>query len=220
LLGNSLEVLACSGGDQKCEKPLAVGKVDAEKNLSLTFKNFTETQFSGFIRIRDASASGPSFLPAYVHYGSETRLVSDLPVQTRIFMVDPATYQQLALVAHADADPEAGTMIFVVQDCGGRGAANVAMKPKNMKSYTFIAVQGGTQPIPDAEGTTVDGAGLFVNMPPNEARTFVLTDVDTGRVIDEISVNVRGGATNWVFYYPRYSAVQRWVNQSKKQSAD
>ena len=111
-------------------------------------------------------------------------------------------------------------MIFVVQDCGGRGAAQVAMKPKNMKTYTFIAVQGGNQPIPDAEGTTVDGAGLFVNMPPNEARTFVLSDVESGRVIDEISVNVRGGATNYVFYYPRYVALQRWVNEHKRRSGE
>ena len=217
LLGNSIEVMACFGGDPDCAAPIANGKVDSQKRLTLKFENFKEEEFNGFIRIRDTSAT-PSFMPAYVHYGIDTRLVSDLPVQTRISMVDMATYQNLATIANADADPEAGTMIFVVQDCGGRGAAGVAMKPKNMKSYTFIAVQGGNQPIPDAEGTTEDGAGLFVNMPPDEARTFVLTDVDSQRVIDEVSINVRGGATNYVFYYPRYSALQRWVSESKRRN--
>ena len=209
LLGNSLEVLACSGGDPDCTRPLVTGKVDGSKNVSLRFEDFKESQFSGFIRILDKRDPAEAFMPAYIHYGSDTRLVSDLPVQTRIFMVDPMTYQGLAMLAGADADLKAGTMIFVVQDCGGRGAAGVAMKPVGLSSYKFIAVQGGNQPVPDATSTGVDGAGLFVNMPPDEARTFVLTNEESGQVIDEVSINVRGGATNYVFYYPRYAALQR-----------
>jgi hypothetical protein len=219
LLGDSIEVMACSGGDPDCRSPLAVGELDDDKYLTLRFDDFKEPLFSGFIRIRDTGGDdGLEFMPVYVHYGVKTRLVSDLPVQSRIFMVDPLTYQGLATIADADADPKAGTVIFIVQDCGGRTAAKVAMKPVGMSDYKFIAVQGGNQPVQGATSTTEDGAGLFVNMPPDAARTFVLSDEDSGRVIDEISLNVRGAATNYVFYYPRYSALQRWVTEYEERA--
>jgi hypothetical protein len=224
LLGDSIEVLACSAGDPNCASPLATGQVDGDNNLSVRFTSFRDVQFNGFIRIRDSSASdvdSAAFLPAFVHYGSQSRLVSSLPLQTRIFLVNPAAYGTLASLAGvSDADPGAGTVIFIVQDCGGRLAAQVSMKPEGTSSYEFLAVQGGNQPVPDAEATTADGAGLMLNIPPDEARTFVLKDEDSGREIDRVTLNVRGRATNYVFYYPRYSALTRWLAEHERQTQD
>jgi hypothetical protein len=224
LLGNDIEVIACSAGDPDCTSPISTGKLDAAKDLTLTFSNFKDTQFNGFIRVRDSSvelgSADATFLPAYIHYGRETRLVSDLPVQSRIFLVSPATYMGLAKLAGVTADAEAGTVIFIMQDCGGHSASKVSMKPMGTNSYTFVAVQGGNQPVPGATSTTEDGAGLLLNIPRDQARTFVLRDDESGRVIDNVSINVRGHATNYVFYYPRYSALKKWLDESKKQGAD
>jgi hypothetical protein len=217
LLGDAFEVLACAGADPGCASPIATGNVDADKLLSLRFSNFTGSQFTGSIRIRDSAATEPesaAFMPTYVHYGSESRLVTSLRVQTRIFLVNPATYAMLATLAGvSNADQGAGTVIFIVHDCGGQLAAAVSMRPESTSSWEFLAVSGGNQPVPGTNATTEDGAGLLLNIPPDEARTFVLTDEASGDEIDRVSLNVRGRAINYVFYYPRYAALDQWLEE-------
>jgi hypothetical protein len=217
LLGNDFEVLGCSGGDPTCESPVAEGSVDADKQLTLPFTSFSGSQFTGFIRIRDASAiddpASAKFMPTYVHYGSESRLVADLPVQTRIFLINPLAYPMLAMLAGVDnADAEAGTVVFIVHDCGGHLAEAVSMRPEGTSSYEFLAVSGGNQPVPDSDATTADGAGLLFNIPADKARTFILSDAEGGAEIDRVSINVRGRAINYVFYYPRYAALEQWTD--------
>jgi hypothetical protein len=121
------------------------------------------------------------------------------------------------LAGVSNADPEAASVIFIVHDCGGRLAEAVAMRPEETSSYEFVAVSGGNQPVPGTNATTADGAGLLLNIPPDQARTFVLTDVDNDRDIANVSVSVRGRAINYVFYYPRYNALERWTDEYGEQ---
>jgi hypothetical protein len=225
LLGSGFKVVACSGGDPSCASPVATGSVDkSSKLLTLPFESFTGSQFTGVIRIEDSDADTPEsadFMPTYVHYGSESRLVGDLTVQTRIFLVNPAVYPMLASLAGvSNADPDAGTVIFIVHDCGGHLASAVSMRPEGTSSYEFLAVQGGNQPVPGTNATTDDGAGLLLNIPPDQARTFVLTDEHSHDEIDRVSINVRGRAINYVFYYPRYGALSRWLDEYAQQNDD
>jgi hypothetical protein len=224
LLGDSFEVLACAGGDPGCASPVATGSVDDDKLLTLRFANFAGSQFTGAIRIRDSAATEPesaAFMPTYVHFGSESRLVGSLRVQTRIFLVNPAAYAMLASIAGvSNADQGAGTVIFIVHDCGGQLAASVSMRPEGTSSFEFLAVSGGNQPVPNTIATTEDGAGLLLNIPPDQARTFVLTDEDSGSEIDRVAINVRGRAINYVFYYPRYAALTQWLDEYAEQEND
>jgi hypothetical protein len=84
---------------------------------------------------------------------------------------------------------------------------------------TFFPLAGGG-PVLGSSETTVEGAGTVVNLPPDKQQVFTLRDEGQQLVVTStISFFIHGAAMNHFTYYPRNSAMQKWVTEAKRQKS-
>lgn len=229
LLG-TLTASACSAADPTCQRPKVEEKaatVTDDKVLTLPFKGVGSSGFVGFIKMvaelpdqgADAGVEARAVLPGYFHFTAENPLVNDVVTQDRALLIDTGTYGLLAGVAGVGADEGAGTIVFLIYDCGGQSAADVSITPSGLSDFTFVPIQGETSPVIGETTTTEDGVAIVVNVPPG-SQSFVIKDEKLNRIVtDTISFNVRSEAINYVQYYPRYSGLKAWMDEHARQEA-
>lgn len=226
-----LAIIACNAIDPDCRRP-AVPKGDVivseDKVVTVPFTGIGASGFTGLIRfdpvtpgsdagIADAGASEVLPLPAVLHFTAETPLVGNTRAQSRLLTIDPSTFSALALIADVQLDLTAATIAVRIHDCGGRTAAGVSMFPTGVATATFVPIQNESTPVVGGTRTTIDGSAIIINVPPDRNQTFVLRDEDTGRVItQEIAFVARGAAINYLFYYPRYRALDQWNREAAR----
>lgn len=222
-----LKAQACTITDPQCMRPVVANSavnLSADKVLTVPFVNLAQNGFIGNIDVSravsgDAGTGGGSVLPVYYHFTSENPLVTSLTTQTELLMVDPAVFPLLGQTWQVEVDPAKATVVLQAHDCGGRKAANVSITPQGVTQFLFVAVTGKTTPVVGLTKTTEDGAALLLNMPgDNRSVVFTLKDEDQSRILtDSLSFQVRAAALNYIAYYPRRSAITRWMTYAKSQ---
>lgn len=224
-LVGDLKAVACLTNSPSCNPPSVASEaiaLSADKVLAVPFRGLAENGFVGAIEVmRRPSADGGTgdpILPAYYHFTSENPLVTNLTTQSELFMASDVIFPVLAGQWGVTLDPQRGTVVLQVHDCGGRKAADVTLTPMGVSDYLFAPVTGKSTPTLAASATTEDGAALLLNLPPDRNVIFTLRDEVQGRVLsDKISFVVRGKAINYFAYYPRRSALARWMAHAKAQ---
>jgi len=224
LLG-TISAMACSAADPKCERPKvpeSASKVSADKVLTVPFKGVGSSGFVGVIKMvaelpKDADGEVRAVLPGYFHFTGENPLVTDVITQDRALLIDEGTYGNLSGLSSVGADPNAGTVVFLMYDCGGQSAADISITPSGVENFAFVPIQGETTPVISGTATTDDGVAILVNIPPG-SQVFTLKDTKLGLVSDTFSFNVRGSAINYVQYYPRYSGLKAWLDERARKA--
>lgn len=226
-----MSIIACNTIDPTCTRP-AVRKEDVtvseDKVVTVPFSGIGASGFTGFIRfdpiarsvdggVADAGTDEVLALPGVLHFTAETPLVGNTRAQSRLLTIDPSTFGALAIIADVQLDLTAATIAVRIHDCGGRTAAGVSMIPTGVTTATFVPIQNESTPVVGGTRTTSDGSAIIINVPPDRNQTFVLRDEDTGRVIaQDIAFVARGAAINYLFYYPRYRALDQWNREAKR----
>lgn len=81
---------------------------------------------------------------------------------------------------------------------------------------TFVPLQADRVPVVGGVATTEDGGALLVNVPADRPVPLTFTDVDTGRVLtNSLLLTPRLGAINYLFWYPRHSAQEKWMVEAR-----
>ena len=95
------------------------------------------------------------------------------------------------------------------------------MSATGFPAATFVPLQSEISPVLDSTKTTEEGVGLLINTPGGRGVKFVLRDENAGRVLtDTLSFVTHSGAMNYVFWYPRYIAQQRWMEELRRQGLE
>jgi hypothetical protein len=213
-----LQARACSVIDPTCAapnvSPLDV-TISVDKQLTAAFQNVPSTGFIGALQV-DVLPVEAGFLPTYVHFTADTPLYGDFHAQTPLLLIRAQLFDLLAVGAAVTLDPTATTVAVRVHDCGGRTAQGVAMAAPGAPLSTFVPLQADRVPVVGGVATTEEGGALVVNVPANRPVPMTFTDVDTGRVLtDSVLLNPRLGAINYMFWYPRQSAQQKWMVEAR-----
>jgi hypothetical protein len=228
-LVGTLDTTACLSTDPSCTKPVVASgaaQLSADKTLTVPFRGIAQTGFIGRMQVKQVTKTDagvvddPNVLPAYYHFTSENPLVTSITSQTELMMVGPFIFPVLSAQYGINADPNLATVVLQVHDCGGRKAADVSLTPLGGASGSvFVAVTGKATPILGLSTTTEDGAALLLNVQSGGNLLFALRDEKQGRVLsDAITFLAYGRALNYFVYYPRRSALERWMNYAKTQS--
>lgn len=212
--------------------PDAVVYDHAQRTIDVPFNVLPAGGFTGDVTVIDVDAGVPgdggipenARYPGVIHFTSQNPLVSDLTPQTDILLSTPAEVRFIAGTWAAwisyPVDPAKGVMVLQVHDCGGRKAAGMRLTPgatPETAQWLFVPIESKTSPNPRLQKTTEDGAALLFNLPAT-AVTFTLTDEDQNRVInDRIAVTLKPVSLNYFAYYPRKSAVERWMTYARSQ---
>jgi hypothetical protein len=218
-------VKACLGTNLTCT-PAFITDSEVTKTatheIAVPFRNLPSSGFIGSVNIEvDAGpvpdGGVPSILPAAVHFTTENPLVSDITQQTNVLLVSPEIVALSASGWGLTVDQSKATMILQAHDCGGRKAGGVSIGPIGESGHLFVPIAGNSMPIFGDNKTTEDGAALIFNLTVKN-QVFVLRDEETGRIItDRISISLKGTTLNYFVYYPRRSAVERWMAYAKSQ---
>ncbi|MET0340443.1 MAG: hypothetical protein ABW252_05545 [Polyangiales bacterium] len=222
---------ACGISNLSCSPPFVSSqntRVSAAKLVTVPFSGIPARGFIGFVRLSaragiDGGVAMPSdggsssqLLPNYVHFTTETPLVDDYPVQHRLLMIDSATFDLFSRSTGIPLDQTKGSVGLQVYDCGGRAAADVTLLANGFAEAYFTPVQGESLPIIGRDTTDENGAGIMINLRTDTFQAFTLRDVVQNRLItDQLNFYVKGGAINYVMYYPRQSALKKWTDQAK-----
>ena len=228
-LVGSLRTTACLSTDPSCLRPSVpsgAAQLSADKTLTVPFKGIAPSGFIGSMQVKQVTTTDagvvddPSVLPAYYHFTSENPLITSMTSQTELMMVGPIIFPALSAQYGVNADPNLATVVLQVHDCGGRKAADVSLTPLGGASGSiFVAVSGKATPLLGRSTTTEDGAALLLNVPAGANLLFALRDDQQGQVLsDAITFLAHGKALNYFVYYPRRSALQRWMAYAKTQS--
>ncbi|HET8937193.1 MAG TPA: hypothetical protein VFN67_27315 [Polyangiales bacterium] len=214
-----LMVQACSVLDPNCAVP-NVGPLDAtvstDKVLTATFQSVPSTGFIGALQVDDLTAAA-GILPSYVHFTADTPLYGDFRAQTPLLLIRAELFKLLAGAAAVQIDPNATTIAVRVHDCGGRAAPGVSMAAPGSPAALFVPLQADRVPVVNGTETTEDGGALLVNVPANRPVPLTLSDFATGRILsDSALLNPRPSAINYLFWYPRQSAQQKWMTEARK----
>jgi hypothetical protein len=225
---------ACSLNNIACVPPFVSSDVviydQTMKTIDVPFGSLPMDGFTGTINVVEVDAGVPSdgglpaTYPGLIHFTSQNPLVSDLTPQTDILLSTPATVAQLSLLWKDSipypVDEAKGLLVLQVHDCGGRKAAGMKLTPRataETAEYLFVPIESKTTPNPELTKTTEDGAALLFNLPGSNV-SFTLTDEDANRVInDRIAIALKAPAINYFAYYPRRSAVERWMGYARSQ---
>jgi hypothetical protein len=82
---------------------------------------------------------------------------------------------------------------------------------------TFVPLQADRVPVVGGVATTEDGGALLVNVPANRPVPLTFTDVVSGRTLtDSVLLNPKPSAINYLFWYPRQTAQQKWMGEARK----
>jgi hypothetical protein len=214
-----LLVKACSVLDPTCAVP-NVGPLEVtlstDKLLTATFQRVPSTGFIGALQVDELSAAG-GILPSYVHFTADTPLFGDFRAQTPLLLIRAELFNLLAVGATVQLDPNATTIAVRVHDCGGRTAPGVSMAAPGSPEALFVPLQADRVPVDNGTETTEDGGALLVNVPANRPVPLTFSDVATGRILsDSALLNPRPAAINYLFWYPRQSAQQKWMEEARK----
>jgi len=214
-----LQARACSVIDPTCAAP-NVGPMDVtvtpEKQLTAAFQNVPTTGFIGALQV-DVLPIEAGILPTYVHFTADTPLYGDFYQQTPLLLIRAELFNLLAVAAAVTLDPAATTIAVRVHDCGGRTVAGVGMASPGSVGSTFVPLQADRVPVVGGVATTEDGGALVINVPANRPVPLTFTNVETGRVLtDSVLLNPRPSAINYLFWYPRQTAQQKWIAEARK----
>lgn len=214
-----LRVTGCSVIDPTCAAPNVMSQdvtIRSDKLLTAVFRGVPSTGFIGSLQV-DALPEALGILPSFIHFTADTPLYADFYAQTPILLIRDDLYQQLALVAAVTLDPTATTIAVRVHDCGGRTAAGVTMAAPSAPMATFVPLQADRVPVVGGLETTEDGGALLVNVPANRPVSLTFSDLRTKRILtDSALLNPRPGAINYLFWYPRQSAQQKWLQEATR----
>lgn len=214
-----LMVKACSVIDPTCAVP-NVGPLDStitrDKLLTAAFQNVPMTGFIGALQVDELPATA-GILPSYVHFTADTPLYGDFYAQTPLLLIRAELFKLLAVGAAVNVDPNATTIAVRVHDCGGRTAPGVSMAAPGSAGALFVPLQADRVPVVGGTETTEDGGALLVNVPASRPVPLTFSDVNTGRVLsDSALLNPRPAAINYLFWYPRQSAQQKWMGEARR----
>ena len=218
----TLSVEACAAGDPTCVRPAVLPEqvtVDPDAIASVPFKNISSAGFTGFIRFESISGgtSEEKVLPTYRHFTSETPLVGDYVEPTQITIISAQTLSLFALLGGGTT--EAGTSFAIAQinDCGGRPAPSMSLSAISVPNVIFVPTSSAG-PVLGRNETTAEGLGAVGNLPSDKLVVLTLRDQGQQRTITStLTFVVHGGALNAVTYFPRYGAVQKWLEEAKRQ---
>lgn len=224
LIAGTITARACRPTEPTCNSPFVrpeQTQVDQQaKTFAVPFATLPSSGFIGSINVNvgadSADAGTQAFMPGYIHFTQENPLVSDLVPQTDILLVRPSIVSVLAASWDEPVDVTKAILVLQAHDCGGRKAPGMSIAPlTTVDGYFFVPIAGKTLPVPGETRTADDGAALAFNL-PEKSLVFVLRDEDAGRVLsDTISMSIRAGAINYFAYYPRRSAVEKWMAHQK-----
>jgi hypothetical protein len=214
-----LAVTACSVIDPTCAVP-NVGPLDftvtPDKQLTATFHSVPMSGFIGALQV-DALPATAGILPSYVHFTGDSPLFGDFYAQTPLLLIRAELFNLLAVSAAVTLDPAATTIAVRVHDCGGRTAPGVFMAAPGSPAALFVPLQADRVPVVGGTETTEDGGALLVNVPASRPVPLAFTDLSTGRVLsDDALLTPRASAINYLFWYPRQSAAQKWLAEARK----
>lgn len=216
----SASIDVCFVADITCMAPaVGLSDISVDENNKVT-TSFTHTSlskgFHGYVRINAASTTFGPALPFHKHFTSETPLVADFVDPTPLNLVGVQTLSVLGAVYGIEMEPGTAIMQFYVADCGGRPAGGVAITSPTAPQATFMAFgEGGV--VEGATATTAEGNGSLVNIPPQRSQRFVLHDEALDLTItDTFSLALYGDAINNTVYYPRFSAMQKWMAEASR----
>lgn len=216
-----LQVIGCSVIDPTCAAPNVVSQdvsISPDKLMQAVFRNVPTTGFIGSLHL-DALPASAGIMASYVHFTADTPLFADFYAQTPVLLIRGELYQLLAQVAAVTLDPAATTIAVRVHDCGGRPAPGVSMASTSAPTATFVPLQADRVPVVGGLETTEDGGALLVNVPANRPVALTFRDVHGNRVLtDSALLNPRPAAINYLFWYPRQSAQQKWTAEARRRS--
>jgi hypothetical protein len=220
----NVTVRACRVNDPDCSRPVVeVEQVPVEaatKAFTVTFSALTSLGFIGMVNVTASGTDGlgAPFLPGYVHFTQETPLVSDLKPQTDVLLIGSSSIATLAASWAYPIDPQKVILVLQAHDCGGRRAPGVSLAPLDaVADYLYVPIAGKMVPMPGETKTADDGAALAFNL-PGKSQVFIIRDEDLSRVLtDKISVTLRAPGINYLAYYPRRSAVEKYMAYAKSQ---
>ncbi len=225
LLGE-LTVNACSSSDIDCSRPAvanaAVMKTD-DQHITVPFKNVGINGFMGTIRVQAAlpgagvsdAGVAEEVLPGYFHFTSENPLVNETIAQDRAILIDTGTASSLSSFADVPDITLTANVIFLLYDCGGNKASDLSIGVKNASGFRFISLRDEQNPDFGATSTSSYGAA-FVAAAPEGFQTFVIKDEKQNRIVtDTFAFNVIKNGINYVQYYPRYSALKKWMEYAE-----
>jgi hypothetical protein len=214
-----LQVMACSVIDPTCAVP-NVGPLDStitsDKQLTATFQGVPMTGFIGALQV-DMLPATSGILPTYVHFTADTPLYGDFYAQTPLLLIRASLYNLLAVAAAVTIDPSATSIAVRAHDCGGRTAPGVFMAAPGSPEALFVPLQADRVPVVGGTETTDDGGALLVNVPASRPVPLTFTDSSSGRILSDTALlNPRPNAINYLFWYPRLSAQQKWMAEARR----
>jgi hypothetical protein len=214
-----LAARACSVIDPTCAAP-NVGPLDvrisSDKLLTATFQNVPKTGFIGALQV-DALPASAGILPSYVHFTADTPLYADFYAQTPLLLIRAELFSLLAVGAAVTLRPDATTIAVRAHDCGGRTAPGVTMAAPGSADAMFVPLQADRVPVVGGTETTEDGGALIVNVPASRPVPLTFSDASTRRILSSSALlNPRPAAINYLFWYPRQSAQQKWLAEARK----
>lgn len=213
-----LSVVACDEGDVACASPRVTNASVAMNDtvLDLPFTNLPGA-FHGFVRIDPTSTPADAdagVLSTWVHFPDVSPLAGDVYAQNRLLTVTAGGIRARAAAAGVSLDTDLGVVALQAYDCGGRPIDGAALRTADGTATSFLALQSESRLDATSGRTGSEGAGLLVNV-PGGAQTLIIRDVTANRTLsDGVQLYVAPHAVNYVYYYPRYSAVKKWMDEA------
>jgi hypothetical protein len=218
-----LSARACSSSDPNCMRPTVLpDQVTVSEDIvaSVPFMNTHSTGFTGFVRFEaTASDEQEQMLPTYRVFTSETPLVDELVDRAPVIVVSQQTISLFTLLGGVAAEPGAAFVIATIHDCGGRPAPDMSLAARSAPG-SFFLVLAPSGPVVGATATGADGIGTLGNLPPDKIQTLSLRDeVEQRTITSTLTFLVHGESINAVVYYPRYSAVRKWMEEAAREGS-
>lgn len=121
-----------------------------------------------------------------------------------------------SVVTGIAVDATASILEFFVADCGGRPAPGMSVSAINVPNAVFLPLTS-SGPVLGSNQTTTDGTATMLGVPGDKLQTFSIRDEGLQRVISStLTFGTHSSALDYFVYYPRSSALQKWLAEAKR----
>ncbi|HVZ36732.1 MAG TPA: hypothetical protein VG963_30095 [Polyangiaceae bacterium] len=195
--------------------------IGADATVTVPLVNGSSSNyFVGFARFTSPppadGGSAVQELPAYRLFTADTPLAANIIDPITINLVAAQTLALQSAVTGIAVDTTQAILEFFVADCGGRPAPGMSVSANNVPNTVFLPLTN-SGPVLGSNQTTTDGTATLLGVPGDKLQTFTIRDEGLQRVISStLTFSTHSGANDYFVYYPRNSALQKWLAEAKR----